>query len=427
MTEQALSEMYKFITDHVAIGIHAIDKNGQTIIINSKMKELKGITDDDAQQKIMSSMNDSYLYHVLKTKKAMKNVKQTLWNQLGSEVVLRSDITPIVANEHLIGVIEFAQDITERELLAYQPLRRYGQPLTFDIITAVSPKMKTVIHRARMVALNREPVLLYGESGTGKDMVAEGIHHELIPKNEQFITLLCRHDEQAVLEQLIKVIDTKEQTTLFCDRIEYVSLDMQEKMLELFHAHYTEHIFIASVGEDPIELIAKGQLLKELYYFFASVTIHVPSLSERKEDITPFVSDYFRRYRQDTGSKLKGLSEKVDMLFAQYDWPGNLKELEVLLDTITASLSNEQMIEFDMLPVYFRWKMQNNKLEEAQKPQFLADASKDIQPLQSFMQEAEQYYLKNALEMFEGNISQTAKALGLSRQSLQYRLKKFSE
>lgn len=426
MTEQAMSEIYKYISEHVTVGIHVIDNDGKTIIINSKMKELKGIL-DDAQQKIISSMNDSYLYHVLKTKKEMKNVKQTLWNLQGSEVVLLSNIHPISSNGEFIGVIEFAQDITERELLAYQPLRRYGQPLTFEIITAVSQKMKNVITRARMVASNREPVLLYGESGTGKDMIAEGIHHELTPKNTQFTTLLCRHDEQAVLEQLAMLIEKNEPTTLFCERIEYLSLATQQKMVAIFKTNDMAHVFIASVGEDPIELIAKGQLLKELYYFFASVTIKVPSLSERKEDIAPFVSDYFRRYRQDTGSQLAGLSNKVEELFFQYDWPGNLKELEVLLDTITASLSNEQMIEFDMLPVHFRWKIQNEKMEDAQRPQFVAHERKDIQPLQSFLNEAEQYYLNNALEMFEGNVSQTAKALGLSRQSLQYRLKKFSE
>ena len=311
--------------------------------------------------------------------------------------------------------------------MAYQPLRRYGQPLTFDIITAVSPLMAGVIERAKMAAKTRMPVLLYGESGTGKDMIAEGIHHDLNPGNDQFITLICRNDEQALIDQLKQQIDKNEQVTIFCERVEYLSLEGQERILNLFKEHLESHVFIASVGKDPIDLIEKGQLSKDLYYFFASVCINVPALCDRKEDIKPFISDYFKRYRNNTGSRIQGLSAKVEQIFLEYDWPGNLKELEVLLDDITSTMTNETLIDFDMLPIYFRWKVQSEELSDTTGSMFVAENEKDIRPLNVFMNEVEEYYIQNALKMFDGNVSQTAKALGLRRQSLQYRLKKFNE
>ncbi|MGE7780557.1 sigma 54-interacting transcriptional regulator [Peribacillus sp. NPDC097264] len=430
MKQQNLHEIYKYITDNISAGIHAVDAQGKTVIYNAKMRELKGIhslEEDQFEQEMIAKINDSHLYRVLKTCEPIKNYKMNFWNRVGQEIVTISDILPIKKDGELIGAVEISKDITERELMAYQPLRRYGQPLTFDIITAVSPLMAGVIERAKMAAKTRMPVLLYGESGTGKDMIAEGIHHDLNPENDHFITLICRNDEQALIDQLKQQIDKNEQVTIFCERVEYLSLEGQERILNLFKEHLESHVFIASVGKDPIDLIEKGQLSKDLYYFFASVCINVPALSDRKEDIKPFISDYFNRYRNNTGSRIQGLSAKVEQIFLDYDWPGNLKELEVLLDDITSTMTNETLIDFDMLPIYFRWKVQSEELSDTTGSMFVAENEKDIRPLNVFMNEVEEYYIQNALKMFDGNVSQTAKALGLRRQSLQYRLKKFNE
>ena len=117
----------------------------------------------------------------------------------------------------------------------------------------------------------------------------------------------------------------------------------------------------------------------------------------------------------------------MERIFLDYNWPGNLKELEVLLDDITSTITSETVIDFDMLPIYFRWKVQSEELSDTSESIFIAEHEKDIRPLNVFMNEVEEYYIQNALKMFDGNVSQTAKALGLRRQSLQYRLKKFNE
>ena len=426
--QQDLQEIYEFITNHISAGVHAVDAQGRTVIYNEKMRELKGIDQEDSlQQEIISKSKDSRLYRVLKTREPIKHYKKYQWSSAGHEMVTISDFLPIISDGEVIGAVELSKDITDRELMAYQPLRRYGQPLTFEIITAVSKQMENVIDRARMAARNRAHVLLYGESGTGKDMIAEGIFHELMPQANQFITLICRNDEQALINQLEELIHKEEKVTIFCERVEYLSMKGQERILSIFKEHFQHHVFIASVGKDPIDLIEKGKLSKELYYFFASVCINVPALRERKEDIKPFIQDYFKRYREHTGSRIEGLSSDVESIFMKYDWPGNLKELEVLLDDIASTITNEAVIEFDMLPIYFRWKIQNEELSERRRTMVKAENEQDIRPLNVFMQEMEEMYIQNALNIFGGNVSQTAKALGLRRQSLQYRLKKFND
>src|SRR5690606_41580181 len=133
--------------------------------------------------------------------------------------------------------IQFSRDITQQEFLMDRPLSRYGAPLTFDIITAVSKSMKQVIQQAKIAALGRIPVMLVGESGTGKDMIAEGIHHELAEKKERIITLICRRNEETLLAQIEKYITEKKNYTLFAKRIEYLSVDAQNPLVQRLDLH----------------------------------------------------------------------------------------------------------------------------------------------------------------------------------------------
>lgn len=432
MESKDLLEMYEFITEMSDNGVRAIDSQGRLVIYNKKMKELEGITSEqvkkrEAKEIILFGVEESLLHQVLNTGLAIRNLKRTFWNEKGQEITTINNILPVIKNEQVLGSIEIARDISTQEFMMYQPLRRYGKPLKFEIITAVSLLMQNVISTARVAAASRIPVMLVGESGTGKDMIAEGIHHALSVPNDQFITLICRRDEETVIAQLEKYITENHNITFFGERIEYLSLTAQEKIVELLKLHETKkHVFIASIGSDPIELISSKKLSKSLYYFFSSLTIRVPALRERKEDIMPFVNDYLARHRQDLGSIVKGITEDLEEIFMIYDWPGNLKELEVLLDDIATLITTEELVTFDMLPAHFRWKVQDNNKQnkESESELFIVHSEKDLRPLDQYIREVEDYYVLNALKFCGGNVSQTAKALGIKRQSLQYRMKR---
>ncbi|KPN97394.1 helix-turn-helix domain-containing protein [Lysinibacillus sp. ZYM-1] len=435
MDNNVLLGIYKYVIEKGDMGICVVDTEGKLLIYNKKMRELEGVNEDEYEERraieiIDFEIEKSDIFKVLSSETPVLNVKKTYWNKKNQEVTYISNIYPLHYEGVLVGAVEFARDITQLEYMMYQPLRRYGAPLTFDIITAVSAVMKDVIEKAKIVALSRMPVVLIGESGTGIDMVAEGIHHDLKVQNDMFIALICRRDEQTVLKQFEKYIVEKERITFFAERIEYLSLEAQEKIVELFNNHPNhQHVLIASVGKDPIDLIQKHELSKKLYRLFSGITIYVPPLRERKEDMMPFIDDYFKRHRDSFGSTIQGLSEEIQETFLKYDWPGNLKELEVLLDEITSLITNETIVESHMLPVHFKWKIQSS-CEEAEKELSTSDLfviknQQDIRPLDVYMKEVEEYYISKALDFHQGNISKTAAALGIRRQSLQYRVKNY--
>lgn len=433
MEKQKLLHIYQYIIEQGDTGIRVVDVEGNLIIYNQKMRELEGIDTIDfenyrAHEIIDFENEQSEIYHVLQSEKPLINHKKTFWNKKNQEVTYISNIYPLHEQQELIGAVEFARDITQLEFMMYRPLRRYGAPLTFDIITAVSAVMKDVIQKAKIVALSKMPVLLIGESGTGIDMIAEGIHHDLQHPNQAFVTMICRRDEETILKQFEKYIAKEEHTTFFAERIEYLSIEAQEKIVALFEQHPNHgHMMIASVGKDPIDLIQEQALSKNLYRLFSSITIYIPPLRERKEDIMPFINDYFQRHRDQYGSSIEALSPEVTELFLNYDWPGNLKELEVLLDEMTNIITTETVIDVNLLPPHFKWKIQNSLPTEEQNSSelFIIENSNDLRPLDHYMKEVEAYYITKALEMYDGNISKTAEALGIRRQSLQYRMKNF--
>ncbi|GLC90517.1 sigma 54-interacting transcriptional regulator [Lysinibacillus piscis] len=428
---EPLRPFYEFIATNVSVGIHAVNLSGQTVIYNTKMKEIEGFHFDELADRSIIEMfsfrqNESTLIRVLQTGQKEINVKQTYWNKNGHEITTINDTFPLYVDDQLIGAIEFARDITSLEKLIYQPLRRYGEPLTFESITAVSEEMQQVITNAKKAAAVNLPVLLIGESGTGKDLVAEGIHHAASTDSEAFITLVCRRSDHSVIDTLQNLLQHNKPYTLFFERIDFLSLNMQEQLLEIIQElPQSTYMLIGSVGSDPIDLVAEKKLLKSLYYFFAKMAITVPTLTERKEDILPFVDDYFKRHRERFASNVAELAPDVQELFLQYDWPGNLKELELLLDEIVSFMTTETMVTSDLLPLHFRFKVQQQDDVSHRKPEFfMFHQQNDVMPLDAYLREAESYYVQNVLNLYEGNITKAATALGMSRQNLQYRIRK---
>lgn len=430
MHQASIISAYEFMAEKIDAGLCAIDEKGHVIIYNKKMRELLGETKDELSQRFVSqaldfNLEENLLHKVLLSGEIIQHIKQTFWNTNGEEVTIISNYYPFTLENNTKIAIQIVRDVSQQEFLMDRPLSRYGAPLTFDIITAVSKSMKHVIQQAKIAAIGRIPVMLIGESGTGKDMIAEGIHHALEEKNERFITLICRHNEEALLTQIEKYIAESKNYTFFAERLEFLSMPAQERIIELLEAHADRnHVFIASIGEDPIDLIQQGSLSKNLFYLFSNLTIQVPALRDRLEDIQPFVEDYFSRRRINYGVRVKGLTAEVENVFLTYDWPGNLKELEVLLDDICALVTNEEDIDLSMLPAYFKWKLKQTTKTDDESIDLFDFGHNELQPLDEYMRKVEDHYIAHALKLNNGNISQTAKALGIHRQGLQYRLRR---
>ncbi|SES16100.1 sigma 54-interacting transcriptional regulator [Psychrobacillus sp. OK032] len=425
-----LLPFYKFATEQVSVGIHAVDIVGKTIIYNEKMKEIEGLDSVDVVDRSILDLfqfeqQESTLLKVLHSEKPVLRVKQTYWNRNGQEITTINDTYPVFENGKLIGAIEFSRDITTLERLIYQPLKRYNEAITLSTITAASQLMKDVKERSIKAAHVRMPILLTGEAGTGKDLIAEAIHHQLSPPNEQFISLYCHSSDIHLIDKFEKELRSLSNCTIFCERIDLLSIDLQNKLLDILKANSeSQNLYIASIGLDPIDLISKKQLSKELYYYFTTVTINIPPLRERTDDILPFVEDYFHRYLNRYGSSIQEIDEDVIQAFLSYDWPGNLKELELLLDEISSMITTERVLKIDMLPLHFKLKVQDFNESTKKAEDFVVSSDKELLPLDAYLREAEVYYLQKAMDKYDGNVTKAAEALGMSRQNLQYRLRK---
>ncbi|HSI67629.1 MAG TPA: sigma 54-interacting transcriptional regulator [Planococcus sp. (in: firmicutes)] len=425
-----LTPFYEFAGEHVAVGVHAVDVNGKTIVYNNKMKEIEGfdfqeLTDRSLLEMFRFDQHESTLLQVIQSGKEVLNVKQTYWNRKGQEITTINDTYPIFQDDQLIGAVELSRDVTTLEKVVYQPLKKYEEPVTFSNITAVSESMMKVIDIAEKAAAAKLPVLLIGESGTGKELIAESIHWSHSPQGKLF-TLYCHGTDAHSIDRLSEDMKRMSDGTIYCERIDLLSLPLQAQLLEMAKAHSNGNIyFIASVGEDPVELIGSKSLLKELYYFFSAIAITIEPLRKRKEDILPFVEDYFSRHRKNFGSVVKALDDEVKQMLHLYDWPGNLKELELLLDEVTSILTTQETVTTKMLPHYFKSKIRNTG---KMKPEdFIVDGNKELLSLEDYLLEAELYYLKKAMELHNGNVTKAAAALGMSRQNLQYRLRKLKK
>lgn len=426
----ALSPFYAFAIEHAALGIHAIDNHGKTIIYNNKMKQIEGLALEDVQDRsILELFNfeheESTLLKVLQSGNELLTVKQTYWNRNGIEITTVNDTYPVFEGGNLIGAIELSRDITALEKVLHQPDTKYSKPSTFNEIVAHSSSMKTVISTAKKAAKAKLSVLLIGETGTGKELIAGSIHNALSPSAQYFYTLHCHSSDPFLIDRLLEDLNESDSYTLFCERIELLSIPLQKKLLALLSKSDSgNRQFIASIGDDPVELIASGNLLKELYYFFSSFAIRIPPLRKRSEDIMPFISAYLDRRSKRYNSAILGITPEVEKLFKQYDWPGNMRELEILLDEVTSLSSTETVITYNMLPLHFKVKTGDAADQSIGAGDFIVHRNKELLPLDGYLHAAEEYYINKAMKLHNDNVTKTANALGMSRQSLQYRLRK---
>ncbi|WP_200883325.1 sigma 54-interacting transcriptional regulator [Planococcus sp. CAU13] len=426
-----LTLFYKFASEHVAVGLHAVDINGKTILYNKKMKDIEGFDFEELADRSLLEMfrfgqEESTLLKVLQNGSPVLSAKQTYWNHKGQEITTINDTYPVYDNGELIGAIELARDVTTLEKVIYQPLKKYDEPITFNSITAVSASMRKVIATAEKAVLAKLPVLLVGESGTGKELIVEAIHRAHIDGSKDISVLFSHSATAESITQLSEEMKKKAGGTVYCERIDMLTIPMQRKLLEMVKEHASSDIyFIASVGEDPVELISGHKLLKELYYFFSAMAIPIPPLRRRKEDILPFVHDYFKRHRMKFGSMVQTVDKQVENLLMSYDWPGNLKELELLLDETASLLTTEEIVGVELLPYHFKLKTENNGTLRPED--FIVHSNKDLLPLEEYLFEAESYYLQKAMDLHKGNVTKAAAALGMSRQNLQYRLRKIKK
>jgi arginine utilization regulatory protein len=456
---QYVNKMYERILDEVEVGIHAVDETGKTIIYNKKMMQMESMDLHDVIDKNLLDVfmfkddQSSTLVQALQEGKETKNVKQTYFNNRGREITTINNTIPIFGDGEIQGAVEIANDVTKLERLIKGNMNTKGSTrYTFDHIIGKSPAIQEVIEFAKRAARTSSYVLIVGETGTGKELFAQSIHHASNRFSAPFISQNCAALPDNLIESLLfgtkrgaftGAVDTPglfEQAnggTLLLDEINSLNLNLQAKLLRVLQEKMIRRVgdtkdtgvdvrVIANINEDPIDAIANDHLRKDLYYRLGVVTLFVPPLRERKEDIPLLVKHFIEKYNARFQMNVKGLSEDVTQSFMEYDWLGNVRELEHIIEAAMNIIMDEERIQYSHLPYQYRSKMQ---LKERMIPistveTFIKESPEVTVPLKDQMDLFEKSYIEHVLKKNDFNISKSANQLGLSRQSLQYRMKK---
>ncbi|MBC8590699.1 sigma-54 interaction domain-containing protein [Wansuia hejianensis] len=455
------------ILQHSNVGIHAIDEEGYTLVYNQIMAKLEGLEAEYVIGKnvldIFPSLNPntSTLMKVVKSGQAILNKVQTYVNFKGFSITTISSTIPLIDDGRIIGAIEIANNMTNLKLLSEQILELQSE-LNSSKTGQISKEFKikkyyfsNIIGRnkdlsmakkiAKKASKTSSSVLIYGETGTGKEMFAQSIHNDGIRRNKPFIAQNCAAIPESLLEGILfgtekggftgavqrkGIFEQARDGTLLLDEINSMSLSLQAKLLRVLQEGYIRRIggtkdipvnvrIIATTNEDPIKAMENGTLRKDLYYRLCVINIRIPSLRERLEDLELLSKHFIDKYNYLLNKNIVDIQSDVLKEFRQYSWPGNIRELENFIESAMNMVSKDEQIlkKEDFLSANF------TSFKEPKEQKYIRQLK--TQSLPSLLEEMEKDIISNILELNNNNITNTAKALGIKRQTLQYKLKKF--
>jgi DNA-binding NtrC family response regulator/predicted ATPase/class 3 adenylate cyclase/predicted negative regulator of RcsB-dependent stress response len=312
-------------------------------------------------------------------------------------------------------------------------------------IIGTSPKILDVVRLIEKISDSSISVLITGESGTGKELAARTIHMNSPRSDKPFIAINCAALPESLLEselfgiekgvatgveKRLGKIETANGGTLFLDEIGDMSLSAQAKLLRVLQERKLERVggkgaididirVLAATNKDLKKEIEKGTFREDLYYRLNVVQIHMPPLRERKEDICPLANHFLVNFEGEIGkNSMRFSTEAMDCLM-KYNWPGNVRELENKVKR-AAVLASGDVIEKENLSEYLRDTLENRSVSR-----YAPTTAEATQPLRGSVEEVEIKKIKEALEKSGGNKQKASRILGITRQGLIYKMKRY--
>lgn len=331
---------------------------------------------------------------------------------------------------------ERQQLISENILLREQLAEKYK----FTDIIAHSHKMEEVLNLTGRVAKSRASVLIRGESGTGKELIARAIHFASQRYDKPFIAVNCSALNENLLEselfghekgaytsadkQRRGRFELADGGTIFLDEIGDLPLSTQVKLLRVLQEQNFERVggslpiqvdvrVIAATNRNLEELMKEGKFREDLFYRLNVVTIEIPPLHQRKDDILPLVEYFTEKYSKEVNKEKVEFSKEALDALVKYNYPGNVRELENIIHRAVV-LTRENLITTNELPINLRSLSSEHPSSKSTKSQNLGER----------VDELEKELIFEALQKTDGNQSKAALLLGISERNLRYKLEK---
>lgn len=348
------------------------------------------------------------------------------------------ELKQTIAKALALKTLEHEKEIIEDEL---------KKNLHFGLIVGNSPAMLHIYKMIRQVAPTRTNILITGESGTGKELIATAIHQESDRRKQPFVVINCGGIPETLMESELfghkkgsftgatqdkkGLFQVADKGTVFLDEIGELSVPIQVKLLRAIQ----EKTFKAVGGNEDISVdiriiaatnkqlekeVIAGNFREDLFYRLNVIEVKLPPLRERKGDLRPLAQHFLDKYSREMNKKITKISSYAIDLLNKYDFPGNIRELENLMERSVA-LSTTNILLPDSLALSIhkrRW------IEGVKDRRFDLDEVAQGVALDSILEEIERAYLLKALEVANGNKNNAADLLGISFRSLRYRLDK---
>lgn len=332
-----------------------------------------------------------------------------------------------------------SRQIEEENVVLHE---RLDKKYSFDGIVGNSPKLTDVLDKVKLVAPSKATVLLEGETGTGKELIAQAIHQNSNRARQAFVPVHCAalaanlleselfgHEKGAytgATERRIGRFEAADGGTLFLDEIGEIDASTQVKLLRFLETRSFERLgsskpikvdvrLVCATNRNLAEMAKRGEFREDLLYRLNVVTIHLPPLRERQEDLPVLLNHYLNFFAEENELPPVALSDGAMRVLRAYRWPGNIRELRNFCENTVVLKRGNEISEYDLDPKY------HNAPDSSPQPETLSTS-----PSLS-KEENEKRLLRNALIKSNGNRTHAAELMGISRRTLHRKLTQWPE
>ncbi len=428
-------------------GVVVTDENAIIQYYSNSRMDINQMEEKDVIGKhvldVYTSLNEetSSIMRVIRDHKPIPNEHQTFINYKGQQVSAVNTTLPIFDKDKLIGVVDVSSYEPQGISLSIKENKNNKLYTINDIIT-VSSNMLSIKEKILKIADTNSSVLIYGETGTGKELVAQSIYTSGNRTNYKFISQNCAAIPSTLLESILfgtvkgsftgsmskpGLFELANGGVLFLDEINSMELDMQSKILKAIEEKKITRVggeepinidikIVSALNEDPIKCIKEKRLREDLFYRLGVVQINIPPLRDRLDDLEYLIEYFINHYNKTMNKNIIGLEEDVEKIFKNYPWPGNIRELKNIIEG-AFNIASTRFIQIKDLPEYINnYNMKMDKL--------LGMDTQDLS-LKELMENFEYNIIKNTLKKCE-TYTECAEKLKISKQVLNYKLNKYS-
>jgi len=448
------------IIEHLDEGIIVSNEDGDIVYYNEALAKME---EHNKADMIGKKLWDAYNYqdrrlsehnHILKTSKPIyTKYRAHAYSENEPKFVGYSSF-PIQKDNKTIGVFSITHTETslrnqlrqtmdsKRESMEVPEVvkRNNGTIYTFQDIKGNSQELLQTIAEAKNIANYNTDTLIIGETGTGKELFAQSMHNLSPRVAKPFVAINCAAIPSTLLESTLfgsvkgaftgatnqeGLFEYAKDGTLFLDEINSLPMELQPKFMRVLQERAVRRVgsntlipiectVISATNEDPELLAASSRMRLDLFYRIAHSSVYIPPLRERPNDILFFIQHFLHKNVLKYMKADITIKPELHQLLIDYEWPGNVRELEHLIENLVIQASSENWITENMLPRYLK-----NKL-------LMKAVPSNKRPLKALMHTNEEQYIRKVLKLCGGNISAASKQLNISRQSLQYHMKKLA-